>query len=71
MLNMASNTTVPYMNKTTCNSVPLIVPPINDQKRFGEIYEKAQAKLIKMEQSETKCAELCNSLSQKAFAGEL
>ena len=71
MLNMASNTTVPYMNKTICNSVPLIIPPINDQNRFGEIYEKAQAKLIKMEQSETKCFELFNSLSQKAFAGEL
>jgi type I restriction enzyme S subunit len=71
MLNMASNTTVPYMNKTICNSVPLIVPPVNDQNRFGEIYEKAQAKLIKMEQSETKCSELCNSLSQKAFAGKL
>ncbi len=71
MLNMASNTTVPYMNKTICNSVPLIVPPVNDQNRFGEIYEKAQAKLIKMEQSETKCSELCNALSQKAFAGEL
>ena len=30
----ASNTTVLYMNKTVCNSVPIMIPPMELQKEF-------------------------------------
>lgn len=70
MLKMASNTTVPYMNKTICNSIPLILPPTHLQNRFSCIYEKTQ-NLIKSKIGEIKSEELFSSLNQKAFAGEL
>jgi len=71
MLKMASNTTVPYMNKTICNSVPVISPTIEIQNQFGKIYEKVKAQLISSELSKVNCEELFSSCSQKAFAGEL
>ncbi len=40
MLKMASSTTVPYMNKTVCNSVPVIVPPIDLQYTFSKVAKK-------------------------------
>ena len=37
MLAMASSTTLPYMNKTICNSVPVILPSIAKQNEFGKV----------------------------------
>jgi type I restriction enzyme S subunit len=71
MLSMASNTTVPYMNKTICNSIPLTVPPIEAQHQFGKIHDKIQVHLTEVRHSQVKCNALFNSLTQKAFAGEL
>ena len=31
----ASNTTVLYMNKTICNSIPILVPPVESQNKFA------------------------------------
>ncbi len=45
MIKMASNTTVPYMNKTICNSVPLTLTPIDTQDRFACIYFTTKKKL--------------------------
>jgi len=71
MLKMASSTTLPYMNKTICNSVPLILPPIKLQKEFSEIYNKLVLSKSKLLTSERTNVNLFNSLSQKAFAGKL
>ncbi|MFM6995129.1 MAG: restriction endonuclease subunit S [Sediminibacterium sp.] len=38
MIKMASSTTVPYMNKTVCNSIPVILPPKEMQEKFTSIY---------------------------------
>ena len=48
MYKMASTTTVPYMNKTVCNSIPVILPPLPLQAHFAEVVaqievQKAQA----------------------------
>jgi len=40
MYNQASTTTVAYMNKTICNSIPIILPPIKLQTKFAQIVEK-------------------------------
>jgi type I restriction enzyme S subunit len=71
MLKMASSTTVPYMNKTICNSVPIILPDVNLQDKFEAIYLKLNASLNVQIASNEYNSELFNSLSQKAFAGEL
>jgi len=71
MYKKATATTVPYMNKTTCNSIPVIKPPIELQTQFAQIVEKTEALKSQYQQSLTKLENLYGSLSQKAFNGEL
>jgi len=42
MYKMASSTTVPYMNKSICNSIPVIIPPLPLQQHFAAIIEKIE-----------------------------
>lgn len=69
MLRMASSTTVPYMNKTVCNSVPVIMPPTGFQEKFEEIVEKATEGRAVM--AGFSSAKLFESISQRSFSGEL
>jgi type I restriction enzyme S subunit len=66
----ATQTTVSYMNKTACNSIPVIYPPLELQRKFGGFCRKFSASTSQfdsLEQSEN----LFNSLLQRAFRGEL
>lgn len=69
MYKMASSTTVPYMNKTVCNSIPVICPPIELQEIFAKRIENIwiQEGLFERNHSD----KLFNSLLQQAFKGEL
>jgi type I restriction enzyme S subunit len=71
MLTMASNTTVPYMNKTICNSVPLALPPMELQRKFDEIYRATQKTVATMTAFSTEASGHFNSLSQQAFSDQL
>jgi len=71
MYKKATATTVPYMNKTTCNSIPVIKPPIELQTQFAHIVEKTEALKNQYQQSLQELENLYGSLSQKAFRGEL
>lgn len=71
MYKKATSTTVPYMNKTTCNSIPVIKPPIELQTQFAQIVEKTEALKTQYQQSLQELEKLYGSLSQKAFKGEL
>lgn len=71
MIKMASSTTVPYMNKTVCNSVPVILPAIEMQKKFTVLFKKASLLRKRLISTQSSKRFLFNSLSQKAFAGEL
>lgn len=69
MNKMASSTTVPYMNKTVCNSIPIICPPVELQRKFEQkiLNLQKQTKLQKTNHSTS----LFQSLLQKAFTGQL
>ena len=71
MYKMSSSTTVPYMNKTVCNNIPMIYPPITLQNQFAERIQSIEAQkqlaITSLEKSEA----LFNSLLQRAFKGEL
>lgn len=67
----ASTTTVAYMNKSICNSIPIIVPPIKLQNKFASTVEKAEKIKQHYELSLKELENLFGSLSQKAFKGEL
>jgi type I restriction enzyme S subunit len=71
MYRMASKTTVPYMNKTICNSIPMIKPPIELQKKFAQIVENTKKFRLLLEKSFLGMENSFNSMMQKAFQGEL
>ena len=69
MLKMASSTTLLYMNKTVCNSIPVICPPIDLQNEFELKIKNINSQLLKI--SHTGTNSLFETLIQKAFTGEL
>ncbi len=71
MYKMASSTTVPYMNKTICNNIPMIYPPITIQNQFAERIQVIEAQKQQAQASLEKSETLFNSLLQRAFKGEL
>ena len=68
MYKTASTTTVPYMNKTICNSIPVFQPPIELQTKFAQIVSTTQTLIAKYQQSLQELENLYGSLSQKAFS---
>ena len=68
---MSSSTTVPYMNKTICNKIPMIYPPITLQNQFSQLIQAIEAQKQQAQASLKKSEELFNSLLQRAFKGEL
>lgn len=71
MHRMASTTTVPYMNKTICNSIPIILPPLDLQNQFATIVQKIETLKNEQETQVQVMKELYASISQKVFAGGL
>jgi len=69
MLNMASSTTLPYMNKSVCNSVPVILPPKNLQNKFEEFSSLVSCLKLKMQAVTNE--PIIEALSKKAFSGQL
>ncbi len=71
MYRNASKTTVPYMNKTICNRIPMIAPPYDLQNQFAAIVEMVDTLKSRYQKSLTDLENLYGALSQKAFKGEL
>ena len=71
MFSRATQTTLPYMNKTSCNEIPIIYPPLDLQEKFCVLFHN----LIKVNKknilSHKESENLFNSLLQRAFKGEL
>ncbi|MGV1059882.1 restriction endonuclease subunit S [Clostridium perfringens] len=71
MIFQASSTTVLYMNKTACNSIPVYLPPIELQNQFADFVKQVEKLKFEMEKSLKELEYNFNSLMQKAFKGEL
>lgn len=71
MMSQASSTTVLYMNKTVCNSIPVYLPPIELQNQFSDFVKQVDKLKFEMQKSLTQLEDNFNSLMQKAFKGEL
>ena len=71
MLKMASSTTVPYMNKTICNSVPICLPERKLQDQFESVYDSTRKIIGTLGLAEKNNIHLFDGLSQKAFSGQL
>jgi type I restriction enzyme, S subunit len=71
MLAKASSTTLPYMNKSVCNSVPVIVPPLNQQQNFAARVQAVDVLKITYRRALVELDAIFASLQQRAFSGEL
>lgn len=71
MYQNASQTTLPYMNKTVCNKTPMICPPKDLQIRFAKTVKIVCRIKSLFQKSLTDMEALYGALSQKAFKGEL
>lgn len=71
MFSRATSTTLPYMNKTVCNSVPVILPPIGLQEKWSKILlsiEEHKQSLYKQLDMQN---QLFSALQNQAFNGTL
>ena len=67
----ASSTTLPYMNKTVCNSIPVVVPPIPLQREFARRVTAVEALKTTHRASLAELDALFAALQHRAFRGEL
>ena len=68
---MATKTTVNYLNKTKCNSIPVVLPPLALQQQFAHIVESVEALREKQRDSGEEIGGLLEGLLQKAFSGKI
>lgn len=68
---IAPDGTQPNLNTSIMKNFEVIVPPIEEQNKFAQIVEKVEAQKQKNEQIVEQMDNLFNSLSQRAFKGEL
>lgn len=71
MYQNASQTTLPYMNKTVCNKTPMIRPPKDLQIKFAETVKIVHRIKSRYQQSLSDVENLYGALSQQVFKGEL
>lgn len=71
----ATSTTVSYLNKTSCNSLPIPLPPLEEQTEIVRRVEQLFAFADQIEQQVKNAQNRVNNLTQsilaKAFRGEL
>lgn len=63
----ASNTTVLYMNKTICNSIPVIIPPLELQNQFAIFVKQIDKSKLAVQKSLDELETLKKSLMQQYF----
>ncbi|MCU7555893.1 restriction endonuclease subunit S [Alteromonas sp. ASW11-19] len=68
---IASGTTFAELKIVALKNLNILLPPANLQLKYSEIIEHAVGKISKQLDSSVKQIQLFDSLSQKAFAGEL
>lgn len=71
VINGAIKTTLPIIKKSLFSKIRIPVPPIDEQKKFSAIFRKQREYLSKLAIGANKISELSNSLTQRAFRGEL
>lgn len=71
MEKVSNSTTVLYMNKEKCNSIPIYLPPLQMQIHFAEIVRRIRSRKRLFEDSLVQLEYNYNSLLQRTFKGEL
>ena len=67
MEKQASSTTVLYMNKSVCNSIPVIIPDLELQEQFASFVNQVDKSKVAIQDALDKSQLLFDSLMQKYF----
>ena len=75
MQTLATSTTIAYLNKDNCNSLPINVPPMSEQqeivRRVEALFKTADALEARYRAAKAHVDKLTQSILAKAFRGEL
>jgi type I restriction enzyme, S subunit len=69
--NYGTKTAVPYLNKTTCNSIPIILPPIPEQTAIASILSDMDTEIAILEQRRNKTRDLKQAMMQELLTGRI
>ncbi len=68
---IATVTTVPYMNKDNCESIVIVIPPINEQKKINSILSNIDNKIRDLESKKNNLERVKEGLMQKLLTGQI
>ncbi|MEI8213090.1 MAG: restriction endonuclease subunit S, partial [Planctomycetota bacterium] len=72
---IATSTTIAYINKDNCNSIPINLPPLSEQqeivRRVEKLFSFADQIEARLRQAQSHVDRLTQSILAKAFRGEL
>ncbi len=71
MRRRATQTTLPYLNKTNCNSIPVFVPPLDLQRHFATIVKSVERQRTTQRAHLAELDTLFAALQSRAFRGDL
>lgn len=70
MESVASKTTIPYMNKANCESIPVIIPPLPEQKKIAQILSTWDKAITTTEQLLANSQQQKKALMQQLLTGK-
>lgn len=70
MESIASKTTIPYMNKANCESIPVLVPPLSEQKKIAQILSTWDKAISTTEQLLANSQQQKKALMQQLLTGK-
>ena len=68
---LSSGSTIVHLSVPECKKFQVRTPPLELQKRFGDVRRKVLSMLSKYDSAAADQEQAFNSLSQKAFSGNL
>lgn len=70
MESIASKTTIPYMNKTNCESIPVLLPPLAEQFKIAQILIAWDKAIVVTENLLTNSQQQKKALTQQLLTGK-
>lgn len=67
MENVATKTSVPYMNKDNCNSIPIVFPLIEEQTTIGNYFQKLDSLINQHQQKHDTLNNIKKAMLEKMF----
>ena len=70
MSKLATTTTIPYMNKNSCESIPVFLPPLPEQQKIASILSTADTEISTLEKQLAAYKQQKRGLMQQLLTGK-